>query len=264
MADAPYRDIFKYIGGTGATPDFKTTSGKGVVEGPSDFIQSLIDKGVITQSTRHYTNESGEGDISSYNVDTSKLPALKPPTTNLPGGMWWIPAYDKADLINPNLTYTDPNYGLMTTSSNLKSNKGDWQDFIGPVVMSLVTLGAGSLPAFGQAGAAALSSSIAAGTATTSLPWWSPLVNTGIKTAGSLLLGKDTYPIPSGTPSSVALPGDIGAAIGGTNVDRYANDLNMKSQGLSAAFSSDGKRMLPSSFSSGSKILDPSFFAALL
>lgn len=138
-------------------------------------IQALMNSGAISASNADWSNfwQMGHpGETNPYFVDPTKLPSTPY------GDITSIRAVDSSGqvpggfkMINPSMVYNDPNYGMITSGKNTidPSSQRNWYDMIGPLAMSAVLMGAGSLPAFGGATLAT------AGETATSLPWYSKL-----------------------------------------------------------------------------------------
>lgn len=184
FGSAPYADLWNFnsiMRDPGAAP----------LTSFSPQVQALIDKGTISRSDRSGINESGEFRIIQDTVDWSDptLPKVGPPGANTKFN--WVPLdagdTERKGLLDPTLVYNDPNYGQLTPAYNLKVDRSDWMDLIGPLAMAAITFGAGAL-----AGGAAVAGSAAAGTAS-SVPWY---INSGLSVARQ---------VGSGNPSALGI-----------------------------------------------------------
>jgi hypothetical protein len=233
----PYADYWNY-GGQYRDPSYDAL---GLLSSPSPQVQALIDQGVISRTRHQGNNEGGQfdyftDDFNAFHPGAAVMPKGGAPNTNFN----WMPigadpqsARDR--LIDPAMVYHDPNYGWLTPTFNDKSNKGDWMDLIGPLIMSVVTLGAGALPAFGAAGAAATAvtgaaamggstaASIASGLGSfASTPWY---ISAGLSAAKQIgggnptALGLATTALPGlsefGIPSELVTAAKVGAGVYG-------------------------------------------------
>lgn len=171
---------------------FQTSDGDLYGQLSPEQLQAVIDAGLVVPQTHSYSNESGAGTTTSYNVDWSKMPAIGPPGLGNKQGNW-MPA-DPSRLINPKLVYNDPNYGLITPTYNDKANQDTgWGKYVGPAVMGVAAL-AGA-PWYLTAGLQAAKTIGAA----MDLPHWTDIFSGGAKAA--------SQPAPAApTPAAAALP----------------------------------------------------------
>ena len=135
MSQRPFLDAWRLFQTTGQ--DLYGSTGLSPEE-----LQKAIDAGLVTPRTWNYSNESGSGTATQYDVDWSKMPAIGPPGVGNKYGNW-MPTWD-GRMIDPKLTYNDPNYGLLTPSFNDKANKKDAYDLLGPAFAALLTMGVGA------------------------------------------------------------------------------------------------------------------------
>lgn len=195
------QDVFRYDQTLANKPGDMSTSFGYYSQNPDAVIQDLIDQGIISQIVQEYSNESGAGTIATNQVDWSRLPERGKPGL-LPQGQWWVPALSQDNLINPGMIYNDPNYGMLTSSSNLKANQRNWMDWLGPAFAAALTMGAGSLAGglgamTAVAGDAFLPGALyGAGAAST--PWY---LSTGLNVAKQLGADKPEAPKPQPVPT---------------------------------------------------------------
>lgn len=219
---APLGGIFNYLG--------MGTYDSGPPTSSDPAIQALINSGAITteqaQQAQSGINESGTFNTPasySYNVDWSKLPTTQYGNVSLvrPVGQMGF------KLRNPNLQYNDPNYGLITPTTNTidPSSQRNFYDMIGPLAMTLVLGGAGLAAAGGVgAGAAPLAGGLGPGAAgevmggvpigsgmATSMPWYAKL---GMQLAQMGTRGTPATAVSTdmGIPSSMTQPAATTAA----------------------------------------------------
>lgn len=197
---APLQNIFGY-GGVQVDPGTLLT-------GVDPKMQELIDQGIISQTSRDYMNEGGEGNLTMNNVDWSRLPAMGP-SSAAGFGLHWVTAANPDQLVDRSKIYNDPNYGPLTYSQNLKADHGDWQDYIGPAIMALVTMGAGALPAFG---AGAATSAAAAGVGALAGDAFMPGALSGFYGAAST-----PWYVSAGLDAAKAIGGAGGSSTGGSS-----------------------------------------------
>ncbi len=189
---APYSSIWNYAGiqrDPNVVPMYSN----------SPQVQALIDRGSIKREDRLWQNESGEGRYIFDSVDWTdpSLPVMGAPGTQ--GKFNWVPtANDTSGLVDPALIYNDPNYGQLTPSFNLKVDRKDWMDLLGPLAVGAITLGAGAI-ASGAIGAGIGAGAAAAGELT-SVPWY---ISSGLSAAKQIGSG---HPSLAGL-GMAALPG---------------------------------------------------------
>lgn len=205
------QDVFRYDQTQAAPGDMSTMFGY-YSQTPDAIIQGLIDQGVISQIVQEYSNEGGAGTMATNQVDWSRLPERGVPGL-LPEGQWWVPALSQDNLINKDMVYNDPNYGMLSSSSNQKVNQRDLYDLIGPIFAAALTMGAGSLAgglgaATAVAGDAYLPGALygAAGAGATSTPWY---LSTGLNVAKQLGEEKPQKPTPAPTYPGTSIPFDF-------------------------------------------------------
>ncbi len=124
---------------------------------PDAAIQSLMDKGVISNTNTDWNNFWGlghPGEAVPYYVDPKGLPTTKYgdiTSIRQVGGPF--------DLRDESIQYDDPNYGKITPSQNTidPSSQKNWMDYIGPLAVGLATAGLGGagLPWYASAGLSA-------------------------------------------------------------------------------------------------------------